>query len=315
MAKEVSMSLDDRMDKWVEAELLTAEQAGAIRRFETSNAPRGTGRDVLAYLGAVLILAAALVVASEVWPDLDSWGHAIVAGIAAVVLTLIGESLARSGQPATARVGTASLLLGTVTVGIAVEAIFGGMGVDTRYSVLIGFLGALAYAIVFYQRRKTTAQQAAVFGAAFGAVMTLVAETLQIDGGIAPGVVAALFGVAWMAAATTGNVQPRLVGEVLGMAAVFLGSFLLIMELDPTDLAGRIAMLAAIAMAAVLVSIGVLIDRTTYIVGGVLMLVVYLPWLITEVLGGGLGAPFALLAGGGLLVATAVYLNRRASRG
>ncbi|MGI9667082.1 MAG: DUF2157 domain-containing protein [Acidimicrobiia bacterium] len=312
MTVEVPMSLDDRMDQWVDAGILTSDQAEAIRTFEAAQSTRGNGRDVLAYLGAVLVLASALVVTAEIWPELDHGGQAIVAGVAALLLTVVGEALSRSTQASTERVGNASLLLGTVAVGMTVTSLAQMMGLGAEASVLTGLVAAVIYAVMFYVRRPSTAQHVALFGAGFGTVMYFFAEVLSVDAGVAPGALSALFGLSWLWLSTTRRLAPQVTGEILGILAIGFGSFLTVMELNPTDAAGRFAMVISILAATGLVTAGVLIDRTTYIVGGVLMLVVYIPWLIIEVLGGGLGAPFALLAGGALLLAAAMYLNRRA---
>ncbi|MFO7699654.1 MAG: hypothetical protein R6W79_03480, partial [Acidimicrobiia bacterium] len=77
---------------------------------------------------------------------------------------------------------------------------------------------------------------------------------------------------------------------------------------------GLAAMILWITVSIGLVGTGVARDQVVLLVGGVLGLLIYVPWLVTEVLGGGVGAPVALLVSGALLIGTAVHLSRRTSR-
>lgn len=121
-------------------------------------------------------------------------------------------------------------------------------------------------------------------------------------------------GVAWLVLASYEIVAPISLGDVAGVGAALFGSIALVASsnFDGNGAAIPVMVLAVVA-SVVAIGFGVARDRILVVVGGMIGLIIYLPWLINEALGANVGAPIALLVAGGLLIGSAVYLTKRQS--
>ncbi len=302
------------LGSWVDHGLISAAQASEIMAFESDLPPaRGFGRDLLGYLGAVLVLCAGFILVAEMWPDMQRGARVLVSAVAGSILLGAGAYLSRSPVPTSRRLGNAAMMLGTAPCGLAAGVAADAL-VSSDVAVLIGFLVALGLSLASYVRIRSWAQLTALLVSSFGTALAL--GDAVTDGAAAwlSGVLAVVVGVAWLAAAARRVVGPRALAEVGGVGAMAIGSLIVVAELGPDTAGGRVAMGVWIASAVGVVARGVASNRVVLIIGGVLGLLLYLPWLITEVLGEGVGAPVALLVAGGLLIGAAIHLTRRSDQ-
>ena len=307
------MGTTDDLERWHEAGLIDADQVEAITAFDGDTSDRRTsvGRDVVAYLGGALIVAACIVIAAEVWPDLGWVAQASLSAVAAAVLTGVGVGFSRSDTASTRRVGHVALALATVAVGVTVGVVIDAIATDADVAVAAGFGAATAYSGWWYVRHRTWAQHFAVFASLVGFILALAFEPGGADRAELGGLVLIVVGLAWLGLATARRLPPRLEGEILGILGAGLGSFIIVAELNPETGIGLASLIVFVGMSGGLIALGVWLDRVAVIAGGVAGLLVYLPWLANEILGEGAGAPIALLTAGAGLVGLALILGRR----
>lgn len=299
-----------RLAKWVEHGIISSDQASRIQKFENTEIPRRSlAVEILGYVGATLILAAGAALMSDSWPDFETSLRLSILLIGTGLLTWVGMvAISNRGEPLR-RLGQTALMLTVPTVGVAAR-----IATDTAIpgnSVLVGFLVASIVAIGFYLRGPSYPQHIALFGAAIGFAVNLVLRPSGSAEALFVGLVMILVGVGWVSASTVGPLKERTLGEVLGSGAVVIGSTILVATLDDPAPAAIIVFIVA--------SVGViwfslLRDRTVVLVAGMIGIVLYVPWLITETLGDTVGAPIALFAAGALLIGSAIFLLRKPTR-
>lgn len=307
--------LDEQLEVWVAREIISSNQADAIRAHEASGIPsHGVAREVLAYLGAVLVGVAGFILVGQSWENIGEVGRIIVSLIAGAVLAGTGFALGSTDQPSTRRAGQVALLLAAAPIGFAIGMITDTIVSDEELSVLTGFSGALAFSAACYARYRSWAQHIALFLSALGTTIALGALVAGDAGSWVTGSGVVALGVGWLITSVGDRLEPKVLGEVWGVVALGIGSIIIVSSLGSTEGDGLAAMILWIAVSIGLVGTGVARDQVVLLVGGVLGLLIYVPWLVTEVLGGGVGAPVALLVSGALLIGTAVHLSRRTSR-
>lgn len=290
---------DGDIDAWVGAGIITSDQADRIRAFDaTAAAGPGVVREVLGYLGAALLVVAALLLVGDVWEDLGRWQQVTLCASVAAALIVTG-TLLRRGEPGhtVVRISRTCLMLATVPVGMTA-----GLAADSALTVngaaLVGCATASAYAAACYVQDRSWAQHVALFGA-IGALAITIEPVFDIDafmwltGGLLFGL-----GLAWLLGSTLGHLPPRLLGEVLGAGALGFGSVLLVGAADPSDGGGALMMLAMIGVSVACLAVGARLDRVVWLAVGVIGLLGYVPWLLTEVFGEGLGVPIGLAIAG-----------------
>ena len=325
--------LDARVDQWVRDGLITLEQARAIRALETQwldptvvdharadqpgdekLAPGGIIREVLAYLGAVFVLIAGFVLVAEFWEDFPDAARVAISLAAGILLAVTGMYLGSNHRASVRRAGQVSLLLAAAPIGFSIGLLTDATLADEDISVLAGFAGALAFSLYFYRRGPSFAQHLALFLSALGTTMAAGTILSGDEGSWVMGILILALGAGWILASAMGQLPPRVLAEVGGIVALGIGSLIVVGSLGSSGADGIGAMVCWILISITLIGIGVARDRVVLIIGGVLGLVIYIPWMIGQTLGGGIGAPIALIVAGGILIATAIYLTRRADR-
>jgi len=141
--------LEEDLERWQAAGLLSAEAAASILAFERDReARRASARElafeVLAYLGVALASVGVFALIAQSWEQLASWARIVVVAVPAVLGFALGFALARSpGEPlrraAQAAWVVAAGLAGGTTAVIANEA-----GGSDRVVGLAGTAAALA---------------------------------------------------------------------------------------------------------------------------------------------------------------------------
>lgn len=325
--------LDARIDQWVRDGLITLEQATAIRNLETQRldptaidqarsdrpggekpAPGEIIREVLAYLGAVFVLIAGFVLIAQFWEDIPDAARVVISLAAGTLLVVTGMYLGSNQRASIRRAGQVSLLLAAAPIGFSIGLLTDAIFADEEISVLAGFAGALVFSLFIYRRGPCFAQHLALFLSALGTTLAIGTILTGNEGTWVMGILTVALGAGWTLASASGHLPPRILAEVGGIVALGIGSLIVVGSLGSSGADGIAAMVCWVLISIALIGYGVARDRVVLIIGGVLGLVIYIPWMIGETLGGGIGAPIALIVAGGILIATAIYLTRRSDR-
>jgi hypothetical protein len=320
--------LDARIDQWVRDGLITLDQATAIRSLETQRldptavgqaradrpgdekpAPGWIIREVLAYLGAVFVVIAGFILVAQFWEDIPDAARVAISLAAGILLAVTGMYLDSNRRASVRRAGQVSLLLGAAPIGLAIGMLADALFADEEISVLVGFAGALTFSISFYRRGPSSAQHLALFLSALGTTMAIGTILTGDEGSWVIGILIVALGAGWTVASATGHLPPRILAEVGGTVALGIGSLIVVGSLGSSGADGIAAMACWVLVSIVLIGFGVARDRVVPIIGGVLGLVIYIPWMIGQALGA-----VHILVAGGILIATAIYLTRRADR-
>jgi len=266
----------------------------------------GIALEVLGYLGAALILAAGVFVFNDVWPDLGRAARFVIVVVATGLLVATGiVATSNRGDPRR-RLGQLALMLAVPTAGIAAGLAF--EAVAPGWAVFGGFGVAAATALGFYVRRQSAPQHFALFAATIGLVISAAAQPSGSTDEVLLSVAVLSFGIGWAYLATQGRIRPTTLGEILGAGTATVGSIAFVSSVDQ---ASAIAMIGFVVASASTIWFGLSRDRTTLIVSGMVGVVIYVPWVITQTLGDSVGGPLALLTAGILLIGSATALMRR----
>lgn len=298
----------DLLDEWVEAGLLTREAASAIRRHEAAKAagPQSSlVAEALGYLGAVVMLAGAAILAGLYWADLPVSARLVLT--AGVALVLLGAGAAVPG-----RGGPAGRLRSVLWAG-AVAATAGAAGVlatgvldrhDGHALVVVGPVAALVASLA-WSASSTWLQQLSLLVPLLLTAAGLALETTSAGSswvGAAVWVVA----VAWTGASWAGVLAPRVTGVPFGVPSAVLGAM-------TTDSDTGVALGLLTALGALVLALG---ERSA-------------PWLAVAAVGllltttraattwfpGRLSGALALLVAGAVAVSAAVWVTRRRGTG
>lgn len=302
--------LDARLDRWVASGLITADQARRIRAAEgVAPAPHAASlvAESLGYVGGVLVLVAAAVIAGRYWSGLGVGGRLAVAFGAALVLAAVGAALP-------SRLGAADRRLRAVCWALAVAAVAGGLGLvgadvlDLREEsvALLAAAGAAAAAAAFWAWHRTVLQQAVLLVAL---AVTAAAASAHLPRGETEVAGLAVWGVGvvWLLLGWGHLLAPRVAVDVLGGAVAVFGTMLTV----STDWGSGLA----ISWAVVLVGSGVVLRDLVLLGVGAVATLVTVPVVLNRWFPDTLTAPLALLAVGALLVIAGLQVARRRRAG
>jgi len=310
--------LPTHLRRWVDASLITTDQADAIITFETGERPP-TRRiplvtEALGYLGLVLIGGALITFLAKLQPGNHVW-EAVLAGLA-IALLAGGWLLRTTTEPALVRLADVQWFLSTVAFGALIGVVVGTEGFGgadpMRYHgpaiwTAIGGASTL-YALPLYAGRRHPAQLLALFLATMIAVPAFIALVLG-PGDATPSYAAIgawAVGVGWLAEGRLRIVAPVHAAIVLGSLAVAIAPI----YVAPPGTHVPAALALGIASTAALMALSVLWRRTTLLWVGAAGLFVYVAWFIGQYLSDAIGLPLALLLGGVALLALAVVTAR-----
>ncbi len=302
------------MDKWVSEGIISQDQADSIHEYERQVAPsRGSAIEVLGYLGAALAASAGFMMASGVWSDLSRTSRVALVGVAAIALVIIGEAAARGSTDVIRRLGAMMLMLAVPVIGAAIAIAVDTWG-EPRLAVVIASGGALMAAAIMYGQRQSSPQHIALFLASLSLAFS--GFMFATDGGseIIIGSVILGVGLIWVILAATDTLPPRLVGEILGALTALAGSSFLAATIGPS--AEPVAV-ALIAIAIVGIAFGVTRGHVPLTIAGATGVVIFVPWLATEIFGSDTGvpiAPMSIFVVGAVLAAWAIYRARKTLR-
>jgi hypothetical protein len=314
--------LERRLERWVRAGIITAEQATAIREAEgapgearAATAPAdGEARPgestpslaatALGYLGASVALVGGIVAASREWSRMPTGARLAVAAGAALALLVAGFIARRRRHPALRSLDTFLWFLSAggaaFTAGLVAHDV---LDLETRSISLASGAAAAAWAAPLWRLRRGALQEIAVFA---GLAVFLEAVLAHL-----PGPPDGLHGLPlWGLAAAwallgSGRVLPRAgSSSTLAGAGLLLGAQILSFGWRGAGLC--LGITTAVAMLAASVAL-----RSQSLLGfGAAGVLLFLPQIVFEYLGDTLGAPLALLVTGIVLLAGAFLTAR-----
>jgi predicted membrane protein DUF2157 len=305
--------------RWVAEKLIDPAQAARIEAAEKTYAatrgPQVSGRgdraplvvEALGYLGGALAVIAGFLAVNQLWPDIPVAAQLILAGVAAVVLGVVGAAIRTGGEPAFGRLRSVLWLMSTASAA-AFWYLLGEqewhLGPDGA-TVLAAAVTA-GYAAALWWHTPAPLQHLALFVAA---AVTVGSGIARLDPGApdwASGLGVWALAALWLPAVRRGLLRPRTTGYLTASIGLLAGA-VLTMEIT----AGRFLALGTVA--ALLIA-GVLARRVWLLALGAIGVIIVVPETAVRYLPESAGAPLALLTVGLLLLAGAVWLARRGKR-
>lgn len=231
--------VDAAVDRWVAAELLTREQACAIRAYEQAR-PRvlqpvtarpvrpGTAKrtplvaEALGYLGGCLALVGLALVVARSWPDLATEARLVLSGVGALAFFGGGVLVGVSADPALARLRGFLWFLGTAALGLFTGVLAAdAFGVTTNETIVLACAGAMAaVSALLWRGRERPLQQLTFLGAVvvFGGALTA-----EVAGEGPVGLTIWAIGALYLAFGHRRYMPQPLLGEAVGAIAVIVG--------------------------------------------------------------------------------------------
>ncbi|HEX9260189.1 MAG TPA: DUF2157 domain-containing protein [Acidimicrobiales bacterium] len=296
--------LDEHSRKWVDAGVVTAEQADAIVRLEATPAAAAEEglpltTELLAYLGSVLAMMGGLFVVARKWEDLPFAGRLAVGLAIAVAGFLGGRSVGRlHGDGAERLSGFLQVIgIGGLAVTSGVVAVEAGSDDPGLTALVVGPV-VMAAAALCWRNRERPLQLLALAG---GFVAALAGSGAVIDSppwvaGIGVLVVSVGLGLlAWREL-----VHPALVAMLLASLGLVVGAEML------QDLQRDLGVVLGLVAAAAVVAGGLAQNRMPVLAFGIIAFLVALQILLSTYVRGPLGALGVLLVGLVLVVVVIV---------
>lgn len=312
---EPAGDLPRRVDRWVDAGVISREQAEAILAMEGPEAPPERGvplvTEALGYLGAALALAAGAVALGRYWEELPTGTLLGISGAGAALLWLGGWLVRSARDPAIERLGSVLWALSVAGVGWFLQILADqGFDLTPNQTWLTVGAGTSVYGGVLYVVRRRSLQQVVLFAGLVTLAGNLgwqIGRALDVPGGSEHGLATALWllGIAWVLLAWRGVVRPPNTAYALG-AVVSLYAPILWGPEALFDL----AVIVGLVTAAALLGASVAVHRTVLLGLGAVGVFGYLVGVIERYFGDTLGTPLVLLVAGVALLGTAVLTAR-----
>jgi uncharacterized membrane protein len=299
------------LQRWVDAGLISDDQARAITAFEL--AQQGTrpksrvspAIEALAYVGGVLLAVGAGMLVGQHWDELGTAGHLGVVAVAAVVSGVVGTVVGES-DPAAWRLRGFLWALSAAAIG-AVAGLFAFEVLEVSGEpVALATAGVAAIAAGgYWQLRDRPLQHALAF---LGIAVSIGVAIAWAGAGNVAGFIGLalwLFGGAWAWLAWQRRVPPAIVGFPLGIVLTLVASGIVGGQVE------WLAPLLGFATATAWVGAGVVSNERLSLAPGVVGVFVFLPWTLGYFFGETLGAPAIAMLSGALLLGVVVLLLRR----
>lgn len=301
--------LPERLGSWVDAGLITEDQADAIRAHEAEPPDRAPAWvEPVAYLGAVLVGVALFLFGLEVWDRLAPWGRLTLALLVTVVLVGTGVFLRRSDSGAARRAASFSWFLGLAGVlASSALAVYDVLDVQEEWAVVIVAGVTLVASIGLYVAARTGLQQVAMGLATAFMVVSLMA-VLPISPPWIAGLLLAGAGAGWLLLTWGGILTPEPVGWVLGSLLV-LGIGFGTVDDGSAWWAG-----AGLVVALALIWLSTRIDLRSVLAVGAVGLLVWIPTTVVTLFEDSIAVPVAILVTG-VVTLTAVVIGVRSTDG
>ena len=300
------------LQRWVEAGLITDDQARAIASYEQAQlAARPKPRvspaiEALAYVGGVLLAVGAGMLVGQFWDELGVDGRLGVFAFAAVVSGVVGAVVGESDS-VTWRLRGFLWALSTAAIAAAAGLFtFEVLDASGEPVALAAAGGAAVASGGYWWLRDRPLQHVLTF---VGLAVSLGAAIAWAGGtgsqGAFIGLTLWLLGGAWAWLAWQRRIPPAIVGFPLGALLTLVASGIVGTEIE------WLAPLLGLATAAAWVGLGVARAGPLALAPGVVGVFVFLPWTLGYFFGETLGAPVVAMLSGAMLLGVVVLLMRR----
>jgi uncharacterized membrane protein len=304
--------LERLLRRWEASGIITPAQAEEIRRHETSARPKPRIpliAEALGYLGAALVLSAALALAAQLWSDLAVAVRITVLLAVTALLLLAGWSIRTSVEPAFRRLASFLWLAAVAGVGFLADVVASdALDIETGFSIAIG-IAMTSLAAALWLLRRTAPQLVGVFaGLAF-----LIAGISDILGGDdAFGILLWVVGVIALVSARLEFVSPERTAYALSSIAVLVGAQWAAFEFFSDTQGWGLALGLASALA--LQGLSVAWRSLVLLALGSAGVLMFVPQIVDEYFGDDIGGTTALLVSGVALLAVALVAVRLRDR-
>jgi hypothetical protein len=244
---------------------------------------------------------------ADIWSVVGQGPRVALLAVTAIVLLIIGVIMAGEKEPWVRRFGRILMMLAIPLV-VLVADVAASTWIASDVAVALGYAVAWLTAVPLYGRWRSSPQQAALFLATIGLVMSIFVIAVGNGPEALPGSVVILVSGIWLALVHAGRIVPRLTGEILGSGTALVRSMMFLFGIDVG--------LAAALVVAVTVSAGIVVIGANHLcpvltILGIVALSSSIPWLASEMLGPSIGAPFTLAAA---VAALALWATRKTKK-
>lgn len=297
-----SSEVNSRLDDWVANNLLSAQQADAIRTFESARAKPPVAPvvgEVLGYVGGALSISALLAIVTQFWTVLGAAGQIGLAALVTAACLAGGWIFAAGATPQAKRLGYFLLLLGTVASGFLTGLITDWAGAGYDIPLLAGAFGALVVAVAVWWRHRTALQ---VVGITVAVAFLVPAIAERWLAAVAQEFIGLSFLLLGALAALAGEREwfpPRNAAWAVGCLGMLIGPQALAAE--SWSSAGAYLVLGCL-IATALMGIALWRGRGVPLGFGAAGIVIFVPQTLYRFFEGTIGVPIALLLAGVLLV-------------
>jgi uncharacterized membrane protein len=216
--------LDQMLQRWEARGIITAAQAEEIRRHETSVRPKQRIpliAEALGYLGAALVLSAALALAAQLWSELDVAVRIAILLAVTALLLFAGWSIRSSVEPAFRRLASFLWLAAVAGAGYLADVVAtDALDIETGFSIVIG-IAMTALAAALWSLRRTAPQLVGVFA---GIAFLIAGISDLLGGNDAFGILLWVVGVVALISARLNFISPERTALALSSIAVLVGA-------------------------------------------------------------------------------------------
>ncbi|MBI2764800.1 MAG: DUF2157 domain-containing protein [Chloroflexi bacterium] len=221
-------ALDSQLHRWQEAQLLDAETAERIRRFEggRQHDARPGAVEAIVYLGIAVVAVGSVVVIAANWNHLAAPVRLSLPALSALIVLIIGWYMLRSPSPQLTRGGQLAWLLALALMGTTFAVNADELGLGPERNLLATGAAVTVLAAAFWLWSRTHAQ---VTGIAAGCLLVALGLAAVIDN---DDYRTLLFGAFLLAAGAVGIalaelnlLRPRETVRLLSGLGALLGAF------------------------------------------------------------------------------------------